>query len=71
MSEYINDKIKKDLRAQLDFKLKHDLITPIDHSYATQTLETRTHPNLAIREGHGEIFRNLEDIRKKYALREL
>ena len=71
MSEYINDIFKKDLQAQLDFRLKNNLITPIDHSYATQSLETRTHPNLAIREGNSEIFKSLLAIRKKYNLREL
>lgn len=71
MSEYINEIVKKDLKAQLDFRLKNNLITPIDHSYATQSLETRTHPNLAIREGQWQIHSNLCDIRKKYALREL
>lgn len=71
MSEYINEIVKKDLKAQLDFRLRNNLISPIDHSYATQALETRTHPALAIREGHTEIQRNLDSIRKKYALREL
>jgi hypothetical protein len=68
MSEWINDIIKKDLKAQLDFRVKYDLITPIEHSHATHELETSTHPNLAIREGHSEIFKNLEKIRRDYRL---